>query len=483
MSGFTNDIVVAENVDFSGGHPVTGKVTSNGQLLIGATVAPNIRVGNLHSSDGSITITNGPGTIDIITSGASVVETLTPDEGGIISPIGGNINVFGQPSLTSKVMTTSQSPDGTMNVENRVYTTRYVVDGSSTAGLRGTYTTVQAAINQAVADGATVEDTFTIYIRNGVYVENPVLPNNASLCFIGENNLAAEVSGTWTFGSNCTFEASFLHFSSGSSTYALVLPTITAYFYDCIFSGADNTAGGIHTTGNVDSIKIFNCYFPVGLNLFEGSSGAGRAQMQGCELQCNFDGFIIGGTAELEMRSCTSNNITLADTGKLRLFCSTITAADVGPGCIRGTSSGIQEVFSNTFYPDAGVGISATSTFLWGGNVSKDLPLCDGAPTLTYQQSQQGNVVGVRLPAGDATININDNFLGVDTSAPRTITMIHTPIVGETYTIADVTGGAGSNTITIVGNGSNIDGAVTFPISSAYGSVTLIFTGTIWKVI
>lgn len=70
MSGFDNEVLYANNVDFSGGQPVTGKMVSNGQLLIGATESPNIRVGTLSSSDGTITITNGAGTIDLKASAA-----------------------------------------------------------------------------------------------------------------------------------------------------------------------------------------------------------------------------------------------------------------------------------------------------------------------------------------------------------------------------------------------------------------------------
>ena len=56
MSGFTNDIMNAVNVDFTGNHPVTSTVTINGQLLIGSTLAPQIKVGRLISPSGTISI-------------------------------------------------------------------------------------------------------------------------------------------------------------------------------------------------------------------------------------------------------------------------------------------------------------------------------------------------------------------------------------------------------------------------------------------
>lgn len=73
MAGINNDVIYGANVDFTGSALVSPQVTSNGQLLIGSTAAPNIRVGNLTSLDSSVTITNGNGTIDL-----SVVSTTFP---------------------------------------------------------------------------------------------------------------------------------------------------------------------------------------------------------------------------------------------------------------------------------------------------------------------------------------------------------------------------------------------------------------------
>lgn len=75
-SGFYNgSIMFADNVSFDGTDQ-PGKVTLDGQLLIGSSVAPNIRVATLASADNSITITNGNGTIDLSASG-TVTSVLT----------------------------------------------------------------------------------------------------------------------------------------------------------------------------------------------------------------------------------------------------------------------------------------------------------------------------------------------------------------------------------------------------------------------
>lgn len=101
MGGFAadsagRDIVYADNVDFTGAATQTRMITTNGQLLIGSTDAPNIRVGTLGSSDGSITWTVGNGTITgQVAGGTTVGKSITGDSGGVLLPSAGNWNIFG----------------------------------------------------------------------------------------------------------------------------------------------------------------------------------------------------------------------------------------------------------------------------------------------------------------------------------------------------------------------------------------------------
>lgn len=88
-------VLFADNISFDG-TPRGGVVTTNGQLLIGSTTAPHIKVGTLGSSDGSITWTVGSGTITgQVSGGTSVLKTLTGTSGGAISPTSGNITFSG----------------------------------------------------------------------------------------------------------------------------------------------------------------------------------------------------------------------------------------------------------------------------------------------------------------------------------------------------------------------------------------------------
>lgn len=78
MAGITNDILNAENVNFTGTNPTVGSMTADGQLLIGASSAPFIRPNTLTAGPG-ISITNGPGSISIDTALSSSTVQLSDD--------------------------------------------------------------------------------------------------------------------------------------------------------------------------------------------------------------------------------------------------------------------------------------------------------------------------------------------------------------------------------------------------------------------
>ena len=71
MSGILNDVLNGTNVNFSGVNSPIGQVTTNGQLMIGATAAPNIKIGTLTSPDASITIGYSSPNITLVTTSSS----------------------------------------------------------------------------------------------------------------------------------------------------------------------------------------------------------------------------------------------------------------------------------------------------------------------------------------------------------------------------------------------------------------------------
>lgn len=99
MPGFdTGSVLFCRNVDFTGSSDVSGtaQVLADGQLLIGATATPNIRVNTLTAGAG-VTITNGPGTITVgLTGGAVAVEKFAMQTGTTpVVPAGGIVTFNG----------------------------------------------------------------------------------------------------------------------------------------------------------------------------------------------------------------------------------------------------------------------------------------------------------------------------------------------------------------------------------------------------
>lgn len=84
----------------------------------------------------------------------------------------------------------------------------------------------------------------------------------------------------------------------------------------------------------------------------------------------------------------------------------------------------------------------------------------------------------------DYNVLTTDYYIGItDTAAPRTVNLPAAATAGEgkVYIIKDESGAASVNNITIDPDGAEtIDGAATFAISTNYGSVTIICSGTQW---
>jgi hypothetical protein len=104
MAGFENDVLVCSNVNFSptAPKPHTGIITSDGQLLIGASVAPFLRASTLTAGAG-ISITNGAGTITITNTGGGGGGGLTTlnANSGAANQSGGVITVIGTTGITT----------------------------------------------------------------------------------------------------------------------------------------------------------------------------------------------------------------------------------------------------------------------------------------------------------------------------------------------------------------------------------------------
>ena len=116
-AGFNNGTTMfADNVSFDGTDS-PGKVTTDGQLLIGSAVAPNIRVSTLTAGSG-VSITNGAGSITIGLSGGASIGTINGDSGSVT---GSTVTIYSNRAGTNAGATVGFDNSGTtstLNVSN-----------------------------------------------------------------------------------------------------------------------------------------------------------------------------------------------------------------------------------------------------------------------------------------------------------------------------------------------------------------------------
>src|SRR6185369_16382390 len=75
-----------------------GAMTTNGQLWIGSTAAPHVRLGNITGSNG-VSVTNGAGSINISLSGGSLaIDSIAVDTGAnnpVVPTVAGLVTING----------------------------------------------------------------------------------------------------------------------------------------------------------------------------------------------------------------------------------------------------------------------------------------------------------------------------------------------------------------------------------------------------
>lgn len=86
--------------------------------------------------------------------------------------------------------------------------------------------------------------------------------------------------------------------------------------------------------------------------------------------------------------------------------------------------------------------------------------------------------------AGPATLTFADSVLVVNqtSGAAITVNLPANPIAGQTHTVKDGKGDAGTNNITVTPASGNIDGLSTYVIRVNYQSATFVYNGTQWNV-
>lgn len=516
----------------SGGGLVTSVTGSNGvtaspttgAVVVSGVNATTSSVGVASFNPSNFTVTGG----QVSLLGSDVGQTITGDSGGALSPTAGNWNILGQKAGSIPVMDTIGSAS-TLSIENRTWVTEFVVDPSSTVGLRGTYTTIQSAINAASSGDM-------IYVRPGTYVENLTLIAGITIASIpgdGYDNLVqieGSITGTYSGistisgcklvpttaggitlsggGGTQLYVKGCVLFSFGSSGTNYVFTSTnaacTASFYDCLF---DTNAFGSYFNVSAGGVNIFNCDFAPnsGGSTIANTISGGVIDMRNTAygdqnilqpswtisggnfyaVNCDINGSITtSSTSNLTISNCncysTTTFFTLGGSSHY-IYGSAITS---------GTGSAVS-VSTSCFLSQLTINSTNTNPITGSGTVNYcGLSFIGTSATSLINTTTQSpgvksnDAVKVIAPGSyPYTTKPQDAVIIVDTSSARTIVPLASPVTGQMHTIKDNVGSAATNNITITPSGANIDGSASTTINIAYGSITIVFNGTQWNIV
>lgn len=280
----------AENVDFSGGKSPT--VTANGQLLIGSAVSPNIRVGTLSSSDGSITWNVGAGTISgVISGGTTVGKTITGDSGGALPPSSGNWNLLGTGSITTS------GAGSTLTTQLTGLTNHSVLVGAGTATITKVAPSATSGV-PLISQGAAADPAFGTAVVAGGGTGQVTLTNHGVLVGAGTTAITQLSVGT---------NGQLLTGSTGA---------------DPVFATPTST-GGTFTTG-AGSLLYTPANFTVGYSNFGIAYNAGTGvftvqSASGAALSATNPGYVsfpsIATPGQFTTLAVTANQNFIDDTG------------------------------------------------------------------------------------------------------------------------------------------------------------------------
>jgi len=420
--------------------------------------------------------------------------SLTPDTGSTLT--GNAFDVLGQTSGSAQAMETV-TDSGKYFIENRTIQTPYVVDASSTVGERGTYTTIQAAINAAVADGASNSVFKEIYIRPGTYTEDLTIPSgiilsglvlsNPSGGFITPINQTL-ISGNHTL--SATFIGGFNNINFQSISGDLFVDDTVAFLYGFNCSFRETAANLFNFTGQNSFLSLTNCTllsasqtiitlsggggicrikdstFPQGGTISQSSS---RVQLENCQgldtvdstdgfveiSNCNFSGISpnFSGNAQGYIRRCNFEGVASA----LYAIANTMLCS------ISGCTSGDPSLGTNRKIWQDGLHIGMENEMM--GNVVM------GIPVTVFPDNLENfwQFLEVTPNANPSTINVRDT---TDYNE------------GQVFTIKDISGNASTNNIVLQGIGTmTFDGAASITLNQDYAWVVIRWNGTEFNVI
>lgn len=428
--------------------------------------------------------------------------TLTADDTNSLT--GTAFDLFGQAANTVPTMQ-SLINSGKFLFVNNAWDTQYVIDASSTVGLKGTFQTIQAALNQAVSDGMTYTNPKKFIIRPGTYTQNLTIPGGAyfegmgyssdptalpqSVTIVGNHTMAA--IGLWSSRGINWQCASGVLFTAGA-TFAIIQATDTSFYnsgtgllFD--FSTATTVLDWYDVTLTTGILT-----FATAIRIITLSANSIR--------NCKFNG--VG----LETRSGVLRMECCKDVGELFLNAVSASAfirdtnfvADLndniyGTGAATLINCGFNNNDGSKYAFSATHGTLMINCYLWT-NASVPADLTSPTVPVTPGFGQAGNILKGHRYDGAGTYTLDptgDSYVGV--TGTQSDTEVHlkrgphsssTTMTDYQVWVVDEAGTAATNAILVSdAEGALINGNATYSIDENFGAALFHTNGVDWFVI
>lgn len=388
--------------------------------------------------------------------------TLVDDSSNTL--VGTNFPILGASFNSAKVMETQVSGLNFL-IANNTWDTAYVVDQNTAYGEKGTFSTIQDAVDAIVLDGvATSSLAGLIKIRPGVYTETTItIPTGVIIVLAGD--VPAAVANT-VFGNDVRI----------SGTIVLTDPT-TLYIYNLRASIIDPVPAS-------SSLFAVNCWINnltlLGTANLENCWGSSILSSDAATLNCSFcvnlNINLAGGFVTIE--NC--NDVTVdQNTAFSQLFINETTNLNLTGTADPSSVAFVQNALVNNPITLTGGRLLCGSLIEGQGGFTNFF-----SPGVESDQLRmtKGNCYNSRIIDDDFVITAYDYFVGVKgNSAAVAITLSVAPLAvadTQTWRIADLEGTAENNPITITPSAGLINGAASYVINSNYGSIEIYTDGT-----
>lgn len=377
-------------------------------------------------------------------------------------------------------------------IVNATYLTPYIVDTETTLGLEGTFTSLQAAVNAAVANGAVVSGGLmrTIIVRASQLNENVTIP---ALAFLNITGLAANGATTQNtsdvdiLGDVIVSDTALVYWENicfytqtGTDSVTVGQPYSCA-FTNCTFVDGSNSS--LLTTGTTNVINMSGCIF---LGKIKSNGPTDQSGQNGTIRDTTFlSTSELSGYAAFNFVNCTMPSIQCDDhavanlincyapyNGSSRIIIGTSEATMIisnFTGRTAGSSSSPSPMFS---FPGKAI-ISGIQNFIindaWPLN-----SLTDGTTEIVMMPGTKGSITSSVTVTANYVLNSWDQFVWVNQSAACTITLNANCCADQEVTIKDKSFTAATNNITlVVGGGGTIEGLSSLLLNNNGAAVAL----------